>query len=260
MPQIWAISTNKGGVLKTSITTNLAGILAQRGKRVLIVDTDNQGNCAISFGINPDGLKPTLYDVLIDGAPAEKAIVQVHNHIDLLPANDDMQFFDFDVLGNHGKFPKPFTILKDKLAAVVKNYDYVLVDTPPNLGVVQGNVLTFVEQVLIPFQPETYSQRSLIKIVTAIKDFHASHNPKLSILGVLATLVDFRTTLHTDAIQECRRYCAENGIRMFDTVIPKSVRFASTVAYERKPATLTADVKKPIVSNYYELLQEVESK
>lgn len=253
-----AISTNKGGVLKTSMTTNLAGVLAKEGEKVLIVDTDNQGNCYVSFGGNPDSLKSTIYDVLINAHKIEKAVLNVHEGIDLLPANDDMAFFEFDVLADRGKFPKPFDLLQNQLQSIEKKYDYILFDTPPNLGVVQGNVLSYVDHVLIPFQPESYSMRSLIKIIKAINDFKGQSNKHINILGVVATLVDSRTTLHSEIITECRRYCFEKNIKMFDAVIPRSVRFASSVAFERKPATLSQDAKLPIVSNYFELYKEIK--
>lgn len=253
-----AVSTNKGGVLKTSMTTNLAGVLAKEGKRVLIVDTDNQGNCFVSFGGNPDALKSTIYDVLINGHHIEKAIVNVHKGIDLLPANDDMAFLEFDVLADRNKYPSPFNLLRDQLQSIEEKYDCILFDTPPNLGLVQGNVLRHVDHVLIPFQPESYSMRSLIKIIKAINDFKEQINKHVRILGVVATLVDSRTNLHTEIISECRKYCVQKGILMFDTVIPRSIRFASSVAFERKPATLSQDASSPIVANYFELYKEIK--
>lgn len=257
MANVWAVSTNKGGVLKTSITTNLAGALAKK-HRVLIVDTDNQGNCLLSFGKNPDEQKNTIYDVLVHRLPAEKAIVNVHKNIDILPANDDMAFFEFDVLSESKRYPRPFRLLRDQLAPIKEKYDYVLVDTPPNLGLAQANVLSFVDRVLIPFQPENYSMRSLVKIVMAIKDFRLNHNPDLSILGVVGTLVDSRTTLHSQVLEECRKYCFQADIKMFDTVIPRTVRFASSVAYDRLPVTLS-DPKHPSANYYFQLLQEVQN-
>jgi chromosome partitioning protein len=255
MPII-AVSTNKGGVLKTSITTNLAGALCKRHK-VLIIDTDNQGNVLVSFGVNPDNVEMTLYDVLVGGLDPNKAIISVHPNIDVLPANDDMSFLEFDVLSNREKYPTPFKMLETAMNSLKKRYDYIFIDSPPNLGLVQGNVLTYADSVIIPFQPEGYSMRSLIKILNAIQNFKEKHNQKLEIMGVVATLVDQRTTLHSEVLQQCRRYCTENGIRMFETVIPRSVRFAASVAYERKPATLT-DAKNPLVRAYFNLLQEVE--
>lgn len=256
MPKVWAVSTNKGGVLKTSITTNLAGALSKKG-RVLIIDTDNQGNCLLSFGTNPDSLETTVYDVLVDGIDPRQAIVNAYENIDILPANDDMAFFEFDVLSDPSKYPTPFGLLKMALKPLLDDYDYILVDTPPNLGLTQGNVLSFVEGVIIPFQPENYSMRSLVKIMKAISDFKDKHNQDLAILGVVATLVDQRTTLHSHILQECRKFCSERNIRIFDTIIPRSVRFASSVAYERLPATL-ADPNNNVVSYYFELLKEVE--
>jgi chromosome partitioning protein len=256
-PHIWAISTNKGGVLKTSITTNLAGALSKTGK-VLIVDTDNQGNAALTFGKNPDELDTTLYDVLVTGADPNKAIVNVHKNIDLLPSNDDMSFFEFDVLASRDKYPQPFSLLKKALGSMKTRYDYILIDTPPNMGLVCGMVLSVANGVIIPFQPESYSMRSLVKILKAMSDFKEKHNPNLTVLGVVATLVDQRTTLHSQVLQECRKFCDQKGIRMFDSIIPRSVRFASSVAYERLPATLT-EANNPLVGSYFDLLKEVQS-
>lgn len=251
-----AISTNKGGVLKTSITVNIAGVMSRHKKRVLIIDTDNQGNCLLSFGKNPDKVEKTLYDVLVSGYDPYSAIVKVDDYIDILPANDDMTFFDLDVLSNPKKYSHPFALMKNSLDPIKNDYDYILIDTPPNLGLVQANVLTFADQVLIPFQPESYSMRSLVKIVKAIEDFR-QHNQNLSILGVLTTLIDMRTVLHSQVLQECRKFCYEKGIRVFETYIPKSVRYAASVAYEGKPITV-ADPKNPAAEYYFRLWEEVE--
>jgi chromosome partitioning protein len=257
MGKVIAVSTNKGGVLKTSITTNLAGVYALQGKKVLIIDTDNQGNAALSFGLNPDNFNTTLYDVLVDDLPPQYPIQRVYENIDLLPSNDDMAFFEFDVLTKVDQYPEPFMLMTKRLDRIVNDYDVVLVDTPPNLGLTQGNVLCFADEVLIPFQPESYSMRSLVKILNAIDEFRKRYNPGLSVLGVVATLVDKRTYLHSLIIQECRAYCINNGIRMFDTIIPKTVRFASSVAIEKLPATLT-DQNHPLVQSYFELAKEMD--
>lgn len=252
--QVWAISTNKGGVLKTSLTVNLAGLLSQK-KKVLIVDTDNQGNCLVSFGKNPDQANTTLYDVMVDDVPAQYAIQNVYKNIDILPSNDDMAFLEFDVLTNATKYPKPFHLLRQALEVVRKEYDIILVDTPPNMGLVQGNVLSFADKVLIPFQPEPYNMRSLVKIIKVIREFRENQNRNLSILGVIPTLVDMRTNVHDHTLQECRKYCYERDITIFNTVIPKTIRFATSIAYERLPATLTHHNRD--VKYYGELLVEV---
>jgi len=264
MGEVWAISTNKGGVLKTSITTNLAGCLAEKGKRVLIIDTDNQGNVALTFGKNPDTFENTIYDVLMGLAP-EVAITNVYNSnsaglVDLLPSNDDMAFLEFDVLTQRDTYKQPFLLLKNAVSHLAKSYDYILIDSPPNLGLTAGNVLSFADKVIIPFQPESYSMRSLVKILQAMENFKIEHNGNLQVLGIVATLVDTRTTLHAQVLQECRKFCIQQGISMFETVIPRSVRFASSVAYERLPASLSSDKTNKLVLSYHELLEEIEEK
>lgn len=255
MGKVWAISTNKGGVLKTSLTTNLAGVLS-KGNRVLILDMDNQSNVLVSFGKNPDALETSIYDVLVQGEDPKKAIINVYDNIDVLPSNDDMAFFEFDVLMEREKYPKPFFLLKEAIERLKQQYDYILIDSPPNMGLTTGSILTAANEVLIPFQPETYSMRSLLKIIKSIEDFKSKHNPSLSILGVVATLVDTRTIIHTQVLQECRKFCHERGIRLFDTVIPRSVRFASNVAFERLPSTL-AEPNHSVVSCYFDLWKEM---
>ncbi|MGP6151680.1 ParA family protein [Priestia flexa] len=259
MAKVIAVSTNKGGVLKSSIVSNLAGVLSKEGKKVLIIDTDNQGNASISFGENPDNFELTLYDVLLEGIEPKKAIVNVHKNIDILPSNDDMGFFEFDVISQLDKFKKPLSLLKNAIQKIEKKYDYYLIDCPPNLGMILGNVLNISDEVIIPFQPEVYSMRSLQKILKQIDDFKEKHNPSLKVAGVVGTLVDSRTTLHSEVLQQCRKFCYEKNIKMLDTIIPKSVRFANAVAYEKKPATLVENRSNNLINSYYSLYEEVFS-
>lgn len=256
MARIIAISTNKGGVLKTSITVNLAGVLAKEGHKVLIIDTDNQGNTSLSFGLSPDRFKNTVYDVMVDGLNPNKVIKKAYKNIDILPSNDEMTFFEFDILPKLDQYKKPFQLLGDGVEKIKDQYDFILVDTPPNLGLTQGNVLAMSHEVLIPFQPESYSMRSLVKMIQSIESFKKDHNPSLSVLGVIATLVDTRTVLHSEVLAECRKFCYENNIPMLDTVIPRLIRYATSIAYEGLPATLTAK-NNELVKSYYELKGEI---
>lgn len=257
MGRIIAVSTNKGGALKTSLVTNIAGVLSKT-HRVLIVDADQQGNSLFTFGISPRKLKITLYDVLAEGAKVESVILNVHENIDIVPSNQDMALLEFNMIQSPEKFPKPFELMKKALAPIIDKYDYILVDTPPNTGLIQANVLSFVQQVIIPFQPEAYSRLSLITMLDFIGDFKEHHNKELSILGVVGTMVDFRTTVHVTIMADCEKYCAEHRIRVFKTSIPRSIRFASTVAFNSLPATLVDSGKHPIVNKYINLTREVE--
>lgn len=256
LTKIISISQNKGGVLKTSLVVNLAGVLATQGKKVLIIDTDNQGNALVSFNQNPDKCQYTLYDVLVDGLPVQHAIMNVHENIDVLPSNDDMSFFELDVLPEIGKYPTPFGLLKNAMKDVVNDYDYIFIDTPPNLGLIQANVLEFATDVVIPFQPEVYSMRSLVKMVKTIDKFRTKTNTELNLLGVVPTLYDRRATLHEEVLQECRKFCLQNDIKVFETIIPKSIKFAKAIAYEKKPATLIKK-KDNVVDLYVDLANEL---
>jgi chromosome partitioning protein len=258
MKKVIAISTNKGGVGKTSLTTNLAGVLAQQGKKILIVDTDNQGNTALSFGHNPDNFDNTIYDVLVSGVDPKEAVIPVYENIWMLPANDDMSFFEFDVLQDRKKFPDVYVLLRNALAKIEADYDHILIDTPPNLGLTQGNVLCASDEVLIPFQPENYSMRSLQKILQAIENFKDKYNPDLSILGIVGSMVRRQTVLHSEIMQLCRQFATKYNVRCFDTVIPQSIRFAASVAYDRLPAVLSADKSNELADYYVELMKEIQ--
>lgn len=255
--KVIAINNNKGGSLKSTSAVSLAGVIATEGKRVLLIDSDNQSNVALSFGQNPDDYEVGLYSVLIEGLDPAEAIVSVHENIDILPSNDDLIQFDWEVIGNSGKYPAPFEIMKNTCESLKDKYDYIIIDTPPSLSLMVGNVFTFADSVLIPFSPESYSMRSLMKVLDTISAFSTSFNPDLKLLGVVATMVNYQTTLHQYVLQETRKYCLENDIKLFDTYIPRSIRFASSVAFEGKPATLS-EKKNDMAANYFELWKEIE--
>ncbi|AWG44848.1 chromosome partitioning protein ParA (plasmid) [Priestia filamentosa] len=255
------INNNKGGVLKTTTTTNLAGVLASKGEKILIVDADNQSNVSLSFGLVPDDFRTSLYDVLTGGVPAEDCIASIHTNIDLLPSNRELISFEFDVIGDIQSYPEPFYLMKDNLEHLRKKYDYILIDTPPSLGLMNGNVFTFSDYVLIPYAPELFSMRSLIEVVNTINDFKELHNPDLEILGVLRTIVNSITNLHNDVIQETNKYADQHQINVFETVIPDTVQFSNAVAYHRLPATLIPKKKNfDKAELYFQLWEEIQNK
>ncbi|MDD9147343.1 ParA family protein [Sporolactobacillus sp. CQH2019] len=259
MGVVIAVANNKGGVLKTTTVTNLAGVASQNGQRVLIIDCDNQANVSLSFNLNPDQFETTLFDVLVDSIDPRYVIEHVTDNIDILPSNDSLSMLEFQILTNLNKFSKPFYLLRDMLKNIVNDYDVIFLDSPPNLGLVSGNILSFADEVLIPFQPESFSMRSLIKMLSAIDDFKQAHNPRLDILGVVGTLVNDRTILHANVLNQCRKYCDHKHVKMFDTIIPRSIRFASAVAFEGLPATLIKENKNnDIVNAYINLYNEVK--
>jgi chromosome partitioning protein len=258
MAKVISVTTQKGGVLKSSIVTNLAGILSKEGNKVLIIDTDPQGSASISFAINPDHFENTLYDTLIGEVSPDKVIKNIYENIDILPANDDMAFFEIDIISRKGNLDSLY-LLKSLVNKLDPFYDIILLDCPPNFGLTLGNILIASQELILPFQPEPYSMRSLQKIIKKIEEFKEEHNPSLRISGVVGTLIDKRTKLHTEVLQECEKYCNEKGIRMFNTKIPRSVQFANSIAYDRKPITLTSSSKNRFTKVYSALCKEVFS-
>lgn len=258
MAIVYSVSMNKGGVGKTSLVTNLAAAISVQApdKRVLIVDTDGQGNSSIAFGRNPNDFKLTTYDLFLGGCALSDVTIQLTDNLDLAPANDALNFLEFDVLIDVQKYGNPLGLLKPVIDAARPNYDYIFIDTPPSLGLVSGNVLACADRVIIPFVPETFAVQGLIRVIEAINDFREKTNPALDLAGVVGMMVDQRTTLHSEMLQKARQYCDSREIRMFETVIPRSIRFANSTAYSGKPAVLT-DGANPIVAAYYELLTEV---
>jgi chromosome partitioning protein len=267
MGKVICINNNKGGVLKTTTTTNLAGVLSSKGFKVLIVDADNQGNSTMAFGVDKNSLRTTIYDVLVGGVPPEDAIINVHNTIDLLPSNRDLISFEFDVIGDIQHYPEPFKLMSNSLSHLKEVYDFILIDTPPSLGLMNGNVFTFTDHVLIPYAPELYSMDSLVEVVHVINDFKQAFNPDLEILGILRTLVNMNTNLHTGIIQETNKYADQNDIHVFDTVIPNTIQFSNAVSFYERPATIVYELlsksKKLQFSKaglYFKLYEEIIEK
>lgn len=260
MGVVISVATNKGGVGKTSLITNLACVVAKenKGKRVLIVDVDGQSNCALAFSINPADIEHSIYDVMMGKKSAKEVIMKSDKNIDLLPSNDEMDFLEFDVLPNLEEIGNPFRLLADRFKDVLEEYDYIFIDTPPSIGLVTGNVLAVSDHVLIPLMPELYAVRGFLRMINVIKQIKEDENPQLNISGIIPMMVDSRTTLHSQMLQESRRICYEKELPMFETVIPKSIQFSNSTAYEGKPAVLTYP-KHKVVKAYYRLYQEFKT-
>lgn len=259
MGKVIAISTQKGGVGKTSMTVNIGGVLAKEGYRVLIIDTDTQGHVSRSFkSLDANTLNYSLWDVLIEGLVANAAIINVYENIDILPCNKEMRLFEWRVWTKIEEIGNPFSLLKKNCEFLKEEYDYILLDTPPNLGLLQANALAFSDEVLIPFQPEPYSVDAIIEMIEVIDEARKNTNPQLKILGVVAMLVQKGTNLHANILDDLGKYCFENGIRKFETYIPRSIRYPKSIAEEEYPTVLTNKENiKDIKANYYDLVKEI---
>ena len=219
--RIIAVVNQKGGVGKTTTTINLGAALAELGQRVLIVDFDPQGGCAIGLGIEPGGLDLSVYDALLDRRCAVEDTIQKTSvpDVDLLPSNIDLAAAELMLVQ---EVAREQTLLR-VLAPLRGVYDFVLIDCPPSLGLLTINALTAADGVIIPLECEYYALRGMALLLDSIERVRERLNPRLHIDGILATMFDNRT-LHGREVHE--RVKEAFGPRLFDTVVRKTIRFA----------------------------------
>ena len=221
-----AIFNQKGGVGKTTTNINLAACLAIRGKRVLVLDIDPQGNTTSGIGVTKRNLKNTVYNILIDkNYDPKKAIIKTNiENLDLIPASVDLAGAEVELVEMEGRE----NALKVGLEKIKDDYDYLFIDCPPSLGLLTINSLAAVDSVLVPIQCEFYALEGVSQLVSTIELVKRSLNPKLEIQGVILSMFDGRTNLSLQVVQEVKRYF---GNKVYATVIPRNVRLAEAPSY-----------------------------
>ena len=226
MTRIIALANQKGGVGKTTTAVNLGAELARQGFEVLIVDMDPQGNASSGLGIVDRDNIPTIYDVLVRGLPAFRAVHQPEGYtsLSMVPANRDLVGAEVELVGVQDRE----TLLRESLAPIAGDYDYVLVDCPPSLGLLTLNTLAAADSVLVPIQCEYYALEGLSQLLNTIRLVRRSLNPGLEIEGVLLTMYDQRLTLSRQVATEAKKYF---GRRVFETVIPRNVSIAEAPGF-----------------------------
>lgn len=221
-----AIFNQKGGVGKTTTNINLAACLAIRGKRVLVLDIDPQGNTTSGIGVTKRNLKNTVYNILIDKSyDPRKAIIKTNiENLDLIPASVDLAGAEVELVGIEGRE----NALKVGIEKIKDDYDYLFIDCPPSLGLLTINSLAAVDSVLVPIQCEFYALEGVSQLVSTIELVKRSLNPKLEIQGVILSMFDGRTNLSLQVVQEVKKYF---GNKVYATVIPRNVRLAEAPSY-----------------------------
>lgn len=248
MAQIISFSNQKGGVGKTTTCVNLAAALAAKGKRVLLVDFDPQGNASSALGIFDKKLKASIYGVLCDNITAQEAIMAAEpSGLYVIPSSSDLAGAELElsqiVIGRE-------RVLEEKLAPVVDNFDYVFIDCPPSLGLLTVNALTASGGVLIPIQCEFFALEGLSQMMNTVKLVKKHLNAPLEITGVVLTMYDGRSKLSRGVLEEISKFF---GDRVFDAKIPRNIRLAEAPSYG-KPVMLYD--KKCAGSVAYERLAE----
>ncbi|MFT9388069.1 MAG: ParA family protein [Leuconostoc sp.] len=247
MAQIIALANQKGGVGKTTTSVNLGAALAQAGQRVLLVDIDAQGNATSGSGIDKSELERDSYDVIVDNVALRDVIVPTDNY-DLVPATIQLSGSEIELADKDAREYR----LKTALATVNDDYDFILIDNPPALGLLTVNAFTAADAILIPVQTEFYALEGLGQLLNTIELVRQQFNAELDIAGILLTMYDGRTNLAKQVAEEVRQYF---GDKVYDTVIPRTVRLSEAPSYGQ--AIIDFDPRSVGAQVYTELAQEV---
>lgn len=221
MGKIIAVTNQKGGVGKTTTSVNLAAGLAYLNKKVLLVDIDPQGNATQGIGVNKMSINKTTYDVIVGDTLASEVIMKTDvKNLSIIPAGMDLATAELELsMIRTGREQR----LKDKLEKIQDQFDFIIIDCPPSLGILNRNALTASQSVLIPVQCEYYALEGLTQLLSTIKFVQDSFNKDLSIEGVLLTMLDQRTNLGVEVSQEVRKYFRE---KVYKTFIPRNIKLS----------------------------------
>ncbi|OGF24696.1 MAG: sporulation initiation inhibitor Soj [Candidatus Eisenbacteria bacterium RBG_19FT_COMBO_70_11] len=249
MGRVITIASQKGGVGKTTTAISLGSCIAQESRRVLVIDIDPQGNASSGLGINGNDQQVTIYETLIGHAELRQAIVPTAlANLDLVPSGQRLSGAEVELVGMMAREPR----LKSCLSSLREEYDFVLIDSPPSLGLLTVNALTASDSVLIPLQCEYLALEGLTQLIGAIRLIQDHLNPALRIEGVLLTMFDARLNLSQQVADEARKFFSD---RVYKTMIPRNVRLSEAPSFG-KPIVLY-DPHSTGAESYRELAREV---
>jgi chromosome partitioning protein len=251
LSKIMAVANQKGGVGKTTTSVNLGAGLASLGKKVLLVDIDPQGNTTSGVGINKADVANCIYDVLINDVPPQEAIAETQiDGLHIIPATIQLAGAEIELVSTISREVR----LKKALALVRNNYDYILIDCPPSLGMLTINSLTASDSVIIPIQCEYYALEGLSQLLNTVRLVQKHLNTSLQIEGVLLTMFDARTNLGIQVIEEVKKYFQQ---KVYQTIIPRNVRLSEAPSHGQ--SIITYDPRSRGAEVYLELAKEVIS-
>lgn len=247
-----AIANQKGGVGKTTTAINLSSCLAVAEQKTLLIDIDPQGNTTSGLGYNRQQITKSIYEVIVSDIPISEAIIKTEiKYLDLLPANINLVGAEIELVSAMSREFK----LRQALIPITDDYDFIIIDCPPSLGLLTINTLTASDSVIIPIQCEYYALEGLSLLMNTIGLVQKHLNPKLEIQGVLLTMYDGRLTLSRQVADDARKYFAN---KVYETVINRNVRLSEAPSFG-KPILLY-DVESSGAQNYLRLAKEVLSR
>lgn len=226
MGKVISFTNKKGGVGKTTTAVNMAAYCADCGKKVLLVDIDSQGNATTGLGFSKSALKKSVYNVLVEDEPVSQNILEVANikNLSLLPANVDLTGAEVDLVYKRGRE----RILKEALAKVRDEYDYIFIDCPPSLGLLTINAWVASDSVIIPLQSEYYALEGVSQLMKTITMVKQHLNPNLQIEGIVITMYDGRALIAKQITAEIKKFF---GAKMYNIIIPRNVRLAEAPSH-----------------------------
>ena len=249
MGRIIAIANQKGGVGKTTTSINLSSCIAAKGKKVLVVDIDPQGNTTSGYGIEKNDLDNTIYELMLGGCSIEDCIIKdVIENISILPSNVNLAAAEIELIG----VDKKEYILKNEIDWVKDRYDYIIIDCPPSLSLLTVNAMTTADSVLVPIQCEYYALEGLSQLIHTVNLVKERLNPNLEMEGVVFTMYDSRTNLSAQVVENVKSHLNQ---KVYRTVIPRNIRLAEAPSYGQ-PINIY-DPKSAGAESYLALAEEV---
>lgn len=252
MGKVIAIANQKGGVGKTTTTINFSSALGRAGKKILVIDADPQGNSTSGLGVNKREKTISTYQLLVGSARIEDAIVKTqYKNLDVVPSNIDLAGVEIELVEMEERTYR----LKQALSPVKEQYDYIIIDCPPSLGLITLNALTVANSLLIPIQCEYYALEGLSQLMATVRQIKRLYNPDIEIEGVLLTMYDSRLNLTMQVVAEVKKHFTG---KVFKTVIPRNVRLSEAPSYGQpiqyyeetsKGATSYNDMAKEFLKN-----------
>ena len=249
MGKMIAIGNQKGGVGKTTTTVNLGAALASLGQKVLIIDSDSQGNATSGLGIERGSVENSLYEILVNEVEMKPVILKTSfEGLDIVPSNIQLAAAELELVGVKNRELR----LKNAVAEIRDDYDYILVDCPPSLGQLAINAFTASDTILIPVQAEYYALEGLTQLLNTIRLVQRSYNRNFRIEGVLITMLDARTNLGFEVVEEVKKYFQE---KVYKTVIPRNIRLSEAPSFGQ--SVIEYDPRSRGAEMYLELAKEV---
>ncbi|MDE6365256.1 MAG: AAA family ATPase [Lachnospiraceae bacterium] len=249
MGRIIAIANQKGGVGKTTTSINLSACIAAKGKKVLVIDIDPQGNTTSGYGIEKNELENTIYELILGDCSIEDCILkEIFPNISVLPSNVNLAAAEIELIG----VEKKEYILKNEVDWVKDRYDFIIIDCPPSLSLLTVNAMTTADSVLVPIQCEYYALEGLSQLIHTINLVKERLNPSLDMDGVVFTMYDSRTNLSAQVVENVKSHLSQ---KVYNTLIPRNIRLAEAPSYG-KPINMY-DAKSAGSESYMSLADEV---